>query len=171
MTRADEPFDPVQKPRHYNSHPSGIECIEVAHYFSFALGNVIKYLWRAGLKDSTPSLVDLHKAQWFLRYALEAETPDMHPVLRADHRSMCQSQLAKIVSHHNEEIRGVLVHVTDAAFCDDDRLYRTLLKLAMRELQIEIMRQQVPIERALEGDAVTLQGNIPPGALNGKAPP
>lgn len=34
----------INHPIHYNSHPSGIECIEVAHHMSFNLGNVIKYI-------------------------------------------------------------------------------------------------------------------------------
>jgi hypothetical protein len=59
-------FDAVKKPKHYNVHPSGIQCIEVTRHFNFNLGNVIKYLWRAGLKDGTPSVQDLEKARWYL---------------------------------------------------------------------------------------------------------
>jgi hypothetical protein len=32
----------------------------------FNLGNVVKYLWRAGLKDQAPTLQDLKKAAWYL---------------------------------------------------------------------------------------------------------
>lgn len=59
-------FDPIQKPKHYNSHPSGIECIEVARHHNFNIGNVFKYIWRAGLKDEEPTLKDLKKAAWYL---------------------------------------------------------------------------------------------------------
>lgn len=58
--------DPINHPEHYTSHPSGIECIEVTRHMSFAAGNVIKYLWRNGLKDGEPSLKDLKKARWYL---------------------------------------------------------------------------------------------------------
>lgn len=58
--------DPVNHPMHYNSHPSGVECITVTRHMSFNLGNVVKYLWRAGLKDQTPPLQDLKKARWYL---------------------------------------------------------------------------------------------------------
>ena len=68
--------DSVNHPTHYNSHPSGIECIDVARHFPFNIGNVIKYLWRAGLKplsdmgasDATERarLQDLKKARWYL---------------------------------------------------------------------------------------------------------
>lgn len=58
--------DPVNHPSHYTSHPSGIECIQVTRHMSFNIGNVIKYCWRAGLKDSKTDLEDLLKAQWYL---------------------------------------------------------------------------------------------------------
>ncbi len=56
--------DPVNHPPHYTSHPSGVECITVARHFSFNLGNVLKYIWRAALKGAT--LEDLKKARWYL---------------------------------------------------------------------------------------------------------
>ena len=56
----------VNHPTHYNSHPSGVECIDVVEHMNFNCGNVIKYLWRAGLKDITPSLRDIKKAQFYM---------------------------------------------------------------------------------------------------------
>ena len=53
-------------PKHYTSHPSGIECIEVTQHMNFNLGNAVKYIWRNGLKDGEPSLDDLDKAIWYL---------------------------------------------------------------------------------------------------------
>lgn len=58
--------DPVNHPSHYTNHPSGVECITVTRHMSFNLGNVVKYLWRAGLKDHAPTLQDLRKARWYL---------------------------------------------------------------------------------------------------------
>ncbi|WKK23054.1 DUF3310 domain-containing protein [Streptomyces olivoreticuli] len=60
------PADYVDRPDHYTSHPSGIECIEVTEHLDFLLGNVFKYLWRHGLKSESPSLQDLKKARWYL---------------------------------------------------------------------------------------------------------
>jgi hypothetical protein len=57
--------DMINKPPHYNSHPSGVECIVVTEHMNFCLGNVVKYLWRAGLKGPVP-LEDLKKARWYL---------------------------------------------------------------------------------------------------------
>lgn len=56
--------NPVSHPRHYTSHPSGIEAIEICQYMSFCLGNVMKYIWRADLKNN--ALEDLAKARWYL---------------------------------------------------------------------------------------------------------
>ena len=56
--------DPVNHPKHYTAHPSGIECIEVVEHYGFCIGNAIKYLWRAGLKGD--AVEDLKKARWYL---------------------------------------------------------------------------------------------------------
>lgn len=56
----------VNHPDHYNGHPSGIECITIVRHMNFNLGNVVKYVWRAGLKDKTPTIQDLKKAAWYL---------------------------------------------------------------------------------------------------------
>lgn len=57
----------VNHPAHYNQHPSGVECIEIVRHMTFNVGNVFKYLWRSGLKDSEPVLKDFKKALWYLQ--------------------------------------------------------------------------------------------------------
>lgn len=71
--------DPVNHPAHYCSHPSGVECIEITRHMSFNLGNVIKYLWRSGLKDSSPSIEDLKKARWYLDDEIRRVQGDLVP--------------------------------------------------------------------------------------------
>lgn len=61
----------VDHPAHYNAHPSGIECIDVVRHMNFNLGNVVKYLWRAGEKDPAKHLEDLKKAAWYLNDEIE----------------------------------------------------------------------------------------------------
>jgi len=61
--------DNVDHPLHYTQHPSGVECIEIVEYFNFNIGNVIKYCWRAGLKDD--EILDLEKAAWYLSREIE----------------------------------------------------------------------------------------------------
>lgn len=57
----------VEHPDYYNKHPSGIECIDIVRHFNFNLGNVIKYVWRAGLKDDNKATQDLKKALFYLQ--------------------------------------------------------------------------------------------------------
>ena len=65
--------DNVNHPKHYTNHPSGIECIEVTRHYCFAIGNAIKYLWRAGLKTEEgmsakeKEIQDLEKAIWYIK--------------------------------------------------------------------------------------------------------
>lgn len=54
----------VNHPKHYNTNPSGIECIEVVRHMNFNKGNAIKYVWRAG--DKGNEIEDLQKAIWYL---------------------------------------------------------------------------------------------------------
>lgn len=63
--------DIINHPPHYKQHPSGIECIEITRWMNFNLGNAVKYLWRAGLKDGNPSTQDLEKAIWYIRDEIE----------------------------------------------------------------------------------------------------
>lgn len=57
--------DAVNHPQHYNSHPAGVECIEVVEHMTFNVGNAVKYLWRAGLK-SPDVVTDLKKSAWYI---------------------------------------------------------------------------------------------------------
>ena len=57
--------DNVNHPKHYVSHPSGIECIQITEHMGFNLGNAIKYVWRADLKND--AIEDLEKAVWYIQ--------------------------------------------------------------------------------------------------------
>ncbi len=58
--------DVVNHPAHYNSHPSGIEVIEITRWMNYNRGNAVKYILRAGLKPETDEILDLEKARWYL---------------------------------------------------------------------------------------------------------
>lgn len=63
--------DTVKSPKHYISRVPGIECIDVAKWFNFNLGNVIKYIWRSGLKDKDTEIEDLLKARQYIDFEIE----------------------------------------------------------------------------------------------------
>jgi hypothetical protein len=80
--------DLVNHPPHYTSHPSGVECITVVEHLNFCVGNAIKYLWRAGLKDTVDPLQDLEKAAWYVNREITrlraVEPPTGRPGLLLD---------------------------------------------------------------------------------------
>ena len=61
----------VNHPTHYGGEDNPYEAIKVieAWDLNFNLGNVIKYVSRAGKKNNT--LEDLEKASWYLNRAIE----------------------------------------------------------------------------------------------------
>ena len=61
-------IDPIS-PQHYQSHPSGVECIQVTEHMNFCKGNAIKYIWRAGEKDD--EIQDLKKARWYINREIQ----------------------------------------------------------------------------------------------------
>jgi hypothetical protein len=56
--------DQVNKPKHYTSHPSGVDCIDITEHMGFNLGNAVKYIWRCDLKKD--AIEDLKKAIWYI---------------------------------------------------------------------------------------------------------
>ena len=63
--------DPVNHPKHYNSHPSGVEAIEIMRHMTANVAQVFKYCWRAGLKNGSPTSQDLRKAAFYLNDEIE----------------------------------------------------------------------------------------------------
>jgi hypothetical protein len=59
--------DPI-RPTHYRAHPSQVECITIAQWFNFNLGNVIKYVWRSTEVDNP--LVHLRKAKQYIEFEI-----------------------------------------------------------------------------------------------------
>lgn len=73
VAKAEPRKDMVNHPAHYNSHPSGIECIDIVRHHNFNIGNAIKYLWRCGIKTEEgmdiqdKSIEDLQKAIFYIQ--------------------------------------------------------------------------------------------------------
>ena len=61
--------DMVNHPKHYTSHPSGVEVIEITEHLNFCLGNAIKYILRSELKGK--QIEDLKKAVWYLNREID----------------------------------------------------------------------------------------------------
>lgn len=61
--------DKVNHPNHYGGEFNPYEAIKVieAWNLGFNLGNTIKYISRAGIKDAEREIEDLEKALWYLQ--------------------------------------------------------------------------------------------------------
>lgn len=63
----------VNHPKHYGGKDNPYEAIKVIENWElgFCLGNTVKYISRAGKKDTDKELQDLEKAQWYLDRYIE----------------------------------------------------------------------------------------------------
>lgn len=136
--------DQVNHPKHYTSDPSGIECIDVTRHRNFNIGNAIKYLWRAGLKeDKDRKLIDkqvedLNKAVWYLVDEIHrlggrctVKTDSINTCLPIDNESIINATL-----NYHEKINGQDVSIlglsngnSDIRFNIADHLKSILLDL------------------------------------------
>ena len=66
--------DIVNRPKHYTD--GKIEVIEFIEdkKLGYCLGNVIKYVARAGKKDPTKEVEDLKKAEWYIKRRIKELT-------------------------------------------------------------------------------------------------
>lgn len=69
--------DPVNHPKHYTGHPSGVECIDITEHCNFCIGNAMKYLWRHGMKGG---IEDLEKAMWYIDREIARLKADRSPI-------------------------------------------------------------------------------------------
>lgn len=60
------PVDMVNQPPHYKFE-NGVEVIDLTEQLNFNCGNAVKYLARAGRKDSTKTIEDLRKAEFYVK--------------------------------------------------------------------------------------------------------
>lgn len=101
----------VDHPQHYNSHPSGIEAIEIVQYMGFCLGNAFKYVYRYQHKNG---IEDLKKAIWYLKHQ---QTVILKQHIAATHTAT--SDYHKILSEEpNKEIAQVLEIIWNVSFND-----------------------------------------------------
>lgn len=101
--------DNVNHPKHYNSHPSGIECIEITENLESNLANAIKYLWRG--PDKGNYIEDVKKAQWYINRefnrvkGLSLLGKILYKLRNVTRRDILKGKLIIITAHINEEAR------------------------------------------------------------------
>lgn len=101
--------DMVNHPPHYTGHPSGVECIEVAEYLPFCLGNAFKYLFRRDAKGN--AVENIEKAIWYVNR--HNETYPNKPQLPADARTA----LGEIVAHEPHPFGACMLIIAGPEQC------------------------------------------------------
>ena len=111
----------VNHPKHYNSHPNGIECIDIIRHYVCDIANAIKYLWRAGLKpemgmeDAEKEIEDLKKALWYIEDISEYKEHNKYVMITRMHgidhqifggyvKEITGHTIAEITSGYDENI-------------------------------------------------------------------
>lgn len=77
--------DPVNHPKHYTDHPSGVECIQITEHMGFNLGNAVKYIWRCDLK--LDAIEDLKKAEFYIKREIEKREKAAREAAKTAHPS------------------------------------------------------------------------------------
>ena len=118
----------VNHPKHYNSHPNGIECIDIIRHYTCDIANAIKYLWRAGLKpemgkeDAEKEIEDLKKALWYIEdYRKHINNRASYIVAKAPKDSslpdkvICEAQVGIVTGYDIADIvKGYDKHIVTA---------------------------------------------------------
>jgi hypothetical protein len=122
--------DNVNHPSHYTNHSSGVECIDIVEHLSFNLGNGIKYLWRAGLKND--KLEDLKKAKWY--FERESQRSQKHYyAISAYTKKIIGDNITKVIrTEQNEKLKKIYYMVsvvtTDPDLIDNN-IYRIIKEI------------------------------------------
>lgn len=93
--------DNITHPKHYTSHPSGVECIEITRHYNYNIGNAIKYLWRAGIKkesgksDKEKEIEDLQKAVWYIQDYINTLQQENLSLNKNNHNCSCNCKCKK----------------------------------------------------------------------------
>jgi len=165
----------VNHPKHYNSHPAGIECIDIIRHYTCDIANALKYLWRAGLKaelgkdDADKEIEDLKKALWYIEdYRKHVNKRSTYTLVKAAKNAkqfgitdkvVCEAQVGIKTGHELEQIvKGYDKHIADAMWqllqigliSDEGKIYmprtwRSMLDVAVKHIQDRIL----DIERQL----------------------
>lgn len=91
----------VNHPKHYNSHPSGIEIIDIVEHMDFNLGNAFKYISRCGMKDD--SIQEMKKSIWYIKREIKRienwQNIEMKYPCNKENSTQCYDIFVKFMSH------------------------------------------------------------------------
>lgn len=130
--------DNVNHPKHYTSHPSGVEAIEITRWLRGPYSNAFKYVFRGwdGLKDDP--IEDLQKSIWYLNDA--EKFPDDGGMLPPDANARLWEYYEAEQSEEKKECLGCIIisaeiETWDKPPSDDIHAAKKLIKERITYLQ------------------------------------
>lgn len=144
----------VNHPRHYCSHPAGIECIDVIRHYVCDVANALKYLWRAGLKaelgkdDAEKEIEDLKKALWYIEDYLKQKHDTVEEISSRFHERIKEltghSVNEEIIVGYEDNVRLAMSSVMTAGIVYKGQIYSSygwqgLLRAAIQYIQQRIL--------------------------------
>jgi hypothetical protein len=97
-------MDKVNNPKHYTTHPSGIDCIQVVEHYDFCSGNAIKYVWRYNEKNNP--VEDLKKGIWYVKRRIDMYKKEIWPEFP---KSTKQPEIQKLCKKYYESESDELI--------------------------------------------------------------
>ncbi len=129
----------VEHPKHYNNHPSGVECIDLVEYLGFNLGNAVKYIWRRNDKGKPSE--DLKKAEFYFKRFID-RVHVRNRELAVSWPPIVYDLARKVIANKSDALLStVLEHVIDEEF-----------RFALTATQAEMDR--------LENEAINLRKSL-----------
>lgn len=133
----------VFSPSHYTAY-NQVEVIEITRWLPFDLGNAVKYIARAGLKDPEKEDQDLLKALWYVndhssKVELKVGFVDPRAVMDEETRAIFEWKVERLCDQLNHE-RSLAVMA----------IVKGNLSLASRHITPEYLKAKKALEKAEE---------------------
>lgn len=107
--------DLVNHPSHYEEQSIKLEPIDFCERLPFCEGNALKYCFRAGHKEGASELLDLKKAQWYLKRRKSDGALEMQ-----DNDVMSFQTLASFFKYSNGILRDFVADLENCSCFDGD---------------------------------------------------
>jgi len=153
--RALDSEEMVNHPKHYNNHPSEVECIDIAEVMEFNPGNAFKYIYRRGDKGNSEQ--DLNKAIWYLNREakrLEWLMYVPHASSISEHQKWKSNALFGL-NHHKLAKRITMAERNS----DANEIYHMLFARASVQRRIDQMHACVKLVKCLLGEVPSSEEN------------
>ncbi len=124
-------------PDYYISGDVQVRDFIKGYGFDFCLGNVIKYISRAGKKPSNEYHDDLEKALNYLKYEINYEDDGVRTALFSNYEPKLKLKDFLEAFNFNLQLENVIFLVTMSCYVKDNSCYKACLRLAKTFLEAE----------------------------------